>query len=67
MAELADAPDLGSGVYVRGGSSPFTRTNKKKALAFASAFFCYIRLMASDIALQQQYNRLGRVIITTRV
>lgn len=25
MAELADAPDLGSGVERRGGSSPFTR------------------------------------------
>ena len=28
MAELADAPDLGSGVFRRGGSSPFARTNK---------------------------------------
>lgn len=26
VAELADAPDLGSGVVRRGGSSPFTRT-----------------------------------------
>ena len=26
MAELADAPDLGSGGSHRGGSSPFTRT-----------------------------------------
>ena len=26
MAELADAPDLGSGVNRREGSSPFTRT-----------------------------------------
>ena len=25
VAELADAPDLGSGVSRRGGSSPFTR------------------------------------------
>ena len=27
MAELVDAPDLGSGAARRGGSSPFTRTN----------------------------------------
>ncbi len=26
VAELADAPDLGSGAVRRGGSSPFTRT-----------------------------------------
>ena len=26
VAELADAPDLGSGVNRRGGSSPFART-----------------------------------------
>ena len=26
MAELADAPDLGSGALRRGGSSPFSRT-----------------------------------------
>ncbi len=29
VAKLADAPDLGSGAARRGGSSPFTRTNKK--------------------------------------
>ena len=28
VAELADAPDLGSGVPRREGSSPFRRTNK---------------------------------------
>ena len=27
MAELADAPDLGSGALRRGGSSPFSRNN----------------------------------------
>lgn len=27
MAELADAPDLGSGAFGRGGSSPFSRTS----------------------------------------
>ena len=27
VAELADAPDLGSGALRRGGSSPFSRTN----------------------------------------
>lgn len=33
MAELADAPDLGSGGETREGSSPFTRTNTLKRLA----------------------------------
>ncbi len=28
VAELADAPDLGSGAARRGGSTPFTRTKK---------------------------------------
>jgi hypothetical protein len=28
MAKLVDAPDLGSGAARRGGSTPFTRTNK---------------------------------------
>ncbi len=30
VAELADAPDLGSGAARRGGSSPFTRTIMRK-------------------------------------
>lgn len=28
VAELVDAPDLGSGALMRGGSSPSTRTRK---------------------------------------
>ena len=36
VAELADAPDLGSGALRRGGSSPFTRT-------------IYYHLIASEI------------------
>ena len=28
VAELVDAPDLGSGAFGRGGSSPSTRTNE---------------------------------------
>ena len=31
VAELADAPDLGSDAARRGGSTPFTRTNTKNA------------------------------------
>ena len=31
VAELADAPDLGSGAFGREGSSPFTRTLQEKA------------------------------------
>ncbi len=30
VAELVDAPDLGSGAARRGGSSPFTRTKVEK-------------------------------------
>ena len=30
MAELADAPDLGSGAARRGGSSPFARTKRRR-------------------------------------
>jgi hypothetical protein len=30
MAELADALDLGSSAFGRGGSTPFTRTYKTK-------------------------------------
>ena len=32
VAELVDAPDLGSGAERRGGSSPLTRTNKLMTL-----------------------------------
>ena len=38
MAELADAPDLGSGALRRGGSSPFSRTNF--IAPFEVLFFC---------------------------
>ena len=38
MAELADAPDLGSGALRRGGSSPFSRTNFIAPLEVL--FFC---------------------------
>ena len=41
MAELADAPDLGSGGKSRAGSSPVIRTRKKHR--FGGAFFNEIR------------------------
>ena len=59
MAELADAPDLGSGVYVRGGSSPFTRTNKK-ALAGASAFSV---IFASWRAILPYSNNIADLVV----
>ena len=43
VAELADAPDLGSGAARRGGSSPFTRTKKQKEKL--SAFFYFSPLL----------------------
>lgn len=47
MAELVDAPDLGSGVFGREGSSPFIRTQNKKSQAIAllsRSFFIEILL-----------------------
>ena len=41
MAELADAPDLGSGALRRGGSSPFSRTN---FIAPLEVYFFFLKL-----------------------
>ena len=38
MAELADALDLGSNGLLRGGSSPFTCTNKKVKIPYIRGF-----------------------------
>ena len=38
VAELADAPDLGSGIFRCAGSIPVTRT--KKTVIFITVFFC---------------------------
>jgi hypothetical protein len=38
VAELADAPDLGSGAARRGGSSPFTRTFNELLLRAITSF-----------------------------
>ena len=42
VAELADAPDLGSGALRRGGSSPFSRTNLEDKRIVIFAFFVYV-------------------------
>ena len=34
VAELVDAPDLGSGAERRGGSSPFTRTTYQSVFLY---------------------------------
>ena len=39
MAELADAPDLGSGVLVRGSSSLFTRTTSEQSALCSDFLF----------------------------
>ena len=47
MAELADAPDLGSGALRRGGSSPFSRTNfiaPLEVLFFLPKIRCLLKL-----------------------
>ena len=43
MAELADAPDLGSGVNRRAGSTPVTRILKRgeTAESYDAAVFCF--------------------------
>ncbi len=45
VAKLADAPDLGSGAARRGGSSPFTRTNKKGSEK-SDPFFYFLCFLA---------------------
>ena len=42
VAELADAPDLGSGALRRGGSSPFSRTNY--ICTYRCFFFAHLHL-----------------------
>ena len=39
VAELADAPDLGSGGFHRGGSSPFARTKNIPSPSGGGMFF----------------------------
>ena len=39
VAELADAPDLGSGGFHRGGSSPFARTKNTLSPSGGGVFF----------------------------
>ena len=39
MAELADAPDLGSGIFRCAGSSPVTRTRKRLRIGYNSESF----------------------------
>lgn len=45
VAELVDAPDLGSGAARRGGSSPFTRTIKTSLFArFINILWAWLRV-----------------------
>ena len=44
VAELADAPDLGSGALRRGGSSPFSRTNFIAPIAPLEVYFFCLKL-----------------------
>ena len=50
MAELADAPDLGSGELIRGGSSPFTCTIlfKDYQIPLKWYFFLFVDLEESS-------------------
>ena len=53
VAELADAPDLGSGAARRGGSSPFTRTITKRSVSLA---FC---LCGSSSVVEHHLAKVG--------
>ena len=72
MAELADAPDLGSGALRRGGSSPFSRTNfiaPFEVLFFLPKITCFLWVSIKDLAIKYKinyvvicYNELVRII-----
>ena len=56
MAELADAPDLGSGALRRGGSSPFSRTNYIKLISILySLVTLYIYITFEAFLYLKQY------------
>ena len=52
MAELADAPDLGSGVERRAGSSPVIRT-RKKMVCISSSSDLYKPFFSGGLPVQQ--------------
>ena len=64
VAELVDAPDLGSGAERRGGSSPFTRTTiyiiktmtyKEKCLPFLSDYDRLGQIRTSRLILKNSF------------
>ena len=57
VAELADAPDLGSGGFHRGGSSPFARTNKRRSTS--CSFFCFYLNFDLSVCLILHKHRRG--------
>ena len=66
MAELADAPDLGSGALRRGGSSPFSRTNFIAPLEVY--FFCLKLSINLDIYIDKHIqfdSKIGTDLTTT--
>ena len=54
VAELADAPDLGSGVLRREGSSPFRRT--KKNPKYFRVFRIFLLFLISEYQRYMLYN-----------
>ena len=58
MAELVDAPDLGSGAVRRGGSSPFTRTKAFSCCEIADSEHLKQKLVAKT-APQAGSNNYG--------
>ncbi len=61
VAELADAPDLGSGAARRGGSSPFTRTfNELLFKCRSSSVVEYNLAGVAELADAQDLKSCGR-------
>ena len=72
MAELADAPDLGSGGVPRAGSIPVIRSNARQEAEAFSCFFFYISMITMvevpEIMIHYPYIRiLSRYAIREKV
>ena len=50
MAELADAPDLGSGGAIHAGSTPVIRTIKNADTVFCISIFFFIQNAAEAVS-----------------
>ena len=66
MAKLVDAPDLGSGVLRRVGSSPITRTMRQKSRFKSALFLCKLLRFLKRIKLRVSECNANWFVITQR-